>query len=126
MYILGVLMCSKFVWYEANVYMPESPISDETHVTVAKRASFCMEFDFGHSARPMCWPSSGVSVSRTTLLSLRESERENAFAADDTRAVFKSPSKLRAPLHPVLSCSLPFSFCSLLIKITSSAVSFCT
>ena len=47
-------MCSKFVWYEANVYMPESPTSDAKHVTVAKRASFCMEFDFGHSARPMC------------------------------------------------------------------------
>ena len=87
-------MCSKFVWYEANVYMPESPISDATHVTVAKIASFCMESDFGHSTRPMCWPSSGVSVSRTTLLSLRASERENALASDDTCAVFKSPSKL--------------------------------
>ena len=119
-------MCSKFVWYEANVYMPESPISDATHVTVAKIASFCMASDFGHSTRPMCWPSSGVSVSRTTLLSLRASERENAFASDDTCAVFKSPSKLRAPLHPVLSRSLPFTFCSLRIEITSSAVSFCT
>ena len=119
-------MCSKFVWYEANVYMPESPISDATHVTVAKIASFCMASDFGHSTRPMCWPSSGVSVSRTTLLSLRASERENAFASDDTCAVFKSPSKLRAPLNPVVCCSLPFSFSCLLIKITSSAVSFCT
>ena len=67
-----------------------------------------------------------LSLSYDAPLSACESERENAFAADDTHAVFKSPSKLRAPLHPVLSCSLPFSFCSLRIKITSSAVSFCT
>ena len=28
-------MCSKFVWYEAIVYMPESPTSDATYTTVA-------------------------------------------------------------------------------------------
>ena len=116
-------MCSKFVWYEANVYMPESPTSDATHVTVAKRASFCMEFDFGHSVRPMCWPSSKVSVSRTTLLSLRARASERTLSPPTIHAQY---SKLRAPLHPVLSRSLPFSFCSLRIKITSSAVSFCT
>ena len=60
--------------------MPESPISDATHVTVAKIASFCMEFDFGHSVRPMCWPSSGVSVSRTTLLSLRARASERTLS----------------------------------------------
>ena len=102
-------MCSKFVWYEANVYMPESPTSDAKHVTVAKRASFCMEFDFGHSVRPMCWPSSKVSVSRTTLLSLRARASERTLSPPTIHAQYSKAPQNSELLYTLFSLVLSLS-----------------
>ena len=102
-------MCSKFVWYEAIVYTPESPTSDTTHVTVAKRASFCTEFDFGHSTRPMCWPSSKVSVSRTTLLSLRARASERTLSPPTIHAQYSKAPQNSELLYTLFSLVLSLS-----------------
>ena len=89
--------------------MPESPTSDAKHVTVAKRASFCMEFDFGHSMRPMCWPFSKVSVSRTTLLSLRARASERTLSPPTIHAQYSKAPQNSELLYTLFSLVLSLS-----------------
>ena len=86
--------------------MPESPTSDAKHVTVAKRASFCMEFDFGPSTRPMCCHlRKSQSLVRRSSLCVRERARERFRRRRYTRSIQK-PLKTPSSSTP---CSLSFS-----------------
>ena len=95
----------------------ESPTSDSTYTTVAKRASFCMESDFSNSSRSICGPSSGVSVFYRSLL-LRDSvSRDYSEAASGATAFGSSSTTAAVAVAAVLflfasNCFINFSSAS--------------
>ena len=95
----------------------ESPISDSTYTTVAKRASFCMESDFSNSSRSICGPSSGVSVFYRSS-SLRDSvSRDYSEAASGATAFGSSSTTAAVAVAAVLflfasNCFINFSSAS--------------
>ena len=96
---------------------PESPTSDSTYTTVAKRASFCMESDFSNSSRSICGPSSGVSVFYRSSL-LRDSvSRDYSEAASGATAFGSSSTTAAVAVAAVLflfasNCFINFSSAS--------------
>jgi len=95
---------------------PESPTFDSTYTTVAKRASFCMESDFGNSFRPICGPSSGVSVFYRSS-SLSDSVSRDYSEAASGATAFGSSSTTAALAVAVLflfasNCFINFSSAS--------------
>ena len=92
----------------------ESPTSDSTYTTVAKRASFCMESDFSNSSRSICGPSSGVSVFYRSSL-LRDSvSRDYSEAASGATAFGSSSTTAAVAVAAVLflfasNCFINFS-----------------
>ena len=95
----------------------ESPTSDSTYTTVAKRASFCMESDFSNSSRSICGPSSGVSVFYRSSL-LRDSvSRDYSEAASGATAFGSSSTTAAVAVAAVLflfasNCFINFSSAS--------------
>ena len=95
----------------------ESPTSDSTYTTVAKRASFCMESDFSNSSRSICGPSSGVSVFYRSSL-LRDSvSRDYSEAASGATAFGSSSTTAALAVAAVLflfasNCFINFSSAS--------------
>ena len=95
----------------------ESPTSDSTYTTVAKRASFCMESDFSNSSRSICGPSSGVSVFYRSS-SLRDSvSRDYSEAASGATAFGSSSTTAAVAVAAVLflfasNCFINFSSAS--------------
>ena len=95
----------------------ESPTSDSTYTTVAKRASFCMESDFSNSSRSICGPSSGVSVFYRSSL-LRDSvSRDYSVAASGATAFGSSSTTAAVAVAAVLflfasNCFINFSSAS--------------
>ena len=95
----------------------ESPTSDSTYTTVAKRASFRMESDFSNSSRSICGPSSGVSVFYRSLL-LRDSvSRDYSEAASGATAFGSSSTTAAVAVAAVLflfasNCFINFSSAS--------------
>ena len=95
----------------------ESPTSDSTYTTVAKRASFGMESDFSNSSRSICGPSSGVSVFYRSSL-LRDSvSRDYSEAASGATAFGSSSTTAAVAVAAVLflfasNCFINFSSAS--------------
>ena len=95
----------------------ESPTSDSTYTTVAKRASFCMESDFSNSSRSICGPSSGVSAFYRSS-SLRDSvSRDYSEAASGATAFGSSSTTAALAVAAVLflfasNCFINFSSAS--------------
>ena len=95
----------------------ESPTSDSTYTTVAKRASFCMESDFSNSSRSICGPSSGVSAFYRSSL-LRDSvSRDYSEAASGATAFGSSSTTAAVAVAAVLflfasNCFINFSSAS--------------
>ena len=101
----------------------ESPTSDSTYTTVAKRASFCMESDFSNSSRSICGPSSGVSVFYRSSL-LRDSvSRDYSEAASGATAFGSSSTTAAVAVAAVLS--LFASNCFINFSSASFAGSYC-
>ena len=102
----------------------ESPTSDSTYTTVAKRASFCMESDFSNSSRSICGPSSGVSAFYRSS-SLRDSVSRDYSEAASGATAFGSSSSTTAALAVAAVLFLFASNCFINFSSASFAGSYC-